>query len=79
MIILNSVSLKLLLTLNLLLDSLILLKRRFNVIEEIMVKKNLTNFLFYSEPKIYFFSNLFDFNFITKNDKILPYSYNTAY
>jgi hypothetical protein len=79
MIILNPVVLKSLLMLNVLLDSLLLLKKRFNVIEEILVKKNLSNFLFYTEPKIYFFSNLFDFNYIINKDKKLSYSYTTAY
>lgn len=79
LIILNTVALKLLLILNLLLDSLLLLKKRFNVIEELLVNKNLSTFLFYTEPKIYFFSNLFDFNFIIKKEKGLSYSYMRTY
>jgi len=78
-IILNAVALKLLLILNLLLDSLLLLKKRFNSIEEILVNKNLSTYLFYTEPKIYFFSNLFDFNILNKKEKGLSYSYMRTY
>lgn len=78
-IILNSVVLRLLLILNLLLDSLLLLKKRLNVIEEILVRKNLSNFLFHKEPKIFFFSNLFDFNFLNRKNNKLSYSYSTTY
>lgn len=79
LIILNTVVLRFLLLLNLLLDSLLLLKKRFSVIEEIQIKKNLSNFLYYNEPKIYFFSNIFDFNFFNKNHDRLNYSYNIVY
>lgn len=76
---LNTVTLRILLLFNLLLDSILLLKKRINVIEEVIVKKNLTNFLFYTEPKIYFFSNLFEFNFLNKKTNFLNYSYTSTY
>jgi len=47
--------------------------------EEILVKKNLSNFLYYNEPKIYFFSNLLDFSFFGKKRDKLTYSYNMFY
>lgn len=43
------------------------------------MRKNLSNFLFYTEPKIYFFSNLFEFNFLNKKTNFLNYSYTTTY
>lgn len=79
LVLLDIMVLKTALISNLLIDSLTLIKKGLTSVNDLIVQKGLFNFLFYVEPKIYFFSNLAGFSFLNKAKDRLNYSSNLVY
>ena len=69
--------LKFLLFLNIVLDSINLIKTDLKLIEELVLRKNFTKFLYYTAPKSYFFFNYSNLilNLKKKNLQDLSYNY----